>query len=707
MAAPSGTIWGSIVKGSSNPDGRQGKIGIYINVTNTNTQTTVNIQGWFATKYGVQDGSNSIYYDVGTGISAATTSRGSLSINHTVSTGAGWSTSNQTKLFDVTNTYNRGTSAVTYKVYVKFNNIDILPGSMLANTSFTVPALASYTISYNANGGTGAPSSQTKWYGKNITLSSTKPTRTGYSFQGWATSESGSVAYAAGASYTANAGATLYAVWKANTYTVSYKANGGTGAPANQTKTYGTTLKLSSTKPTRTNYNFLGWATSASATTATYAAGANYTANAAVTLYAVWSLAYVKPIIYNLTATRCNSSGAEQDDGTYALVKFDWETTNSVTAITIAWESASAGSSSATVTASGTSGSVSQKVGGSLSADSAYTITVSVKDSETSTAVTTLSSSMFPIDAKAGGDGVSFGKSAELGAAESLGGVGVADFGFDAKFNEPVYGNVLGLNRLPAIPANAELNDYMETGCWAIHSNAIAATITCGGKKLGTDSTVPPARAGRFEVSSSTGEGIRLEQWSYLRQRIIPYNDTNATMERDISRGDDNVWRYYDWWKSSLTPAASEKVYSKAAMTISLSASTDSSVTGAYTKVPLNNNVLSTSGRLTLENNSIRIGSNIQYVKVSGQMLLKCGNTSNNRHARIQKVSGGTTTSVAWSCVYGTASSNTVYPCTPIILSVKEGDLIHMVYYTTDASDYIASGYAANGWQTYLTVEEL
>ena len=71
-------------------------------------------------------------------------------------------------------------------------------------------------------------------------------------------------------------------------YTVSYDANGGTGAPAAQTKTHGTTLTLSSTKPMRTGYTFLGWASSKTATSAQYQPGGSYTANAEVTLYAVW-----------------------------------------------------------------------------------------------------------------------------------------------------------------------------------------------------------------------------------------------------------------------------------------------------------------------------------------------------------------------------------------------------------------------------------
>ena len=149
-----------------------------------------------------------------------------------------------------------------------------------------------YTISYNANGGSGAPSSQTKFHDYDLTLSETVPTRTGYTFKGWGTYASDtSVNYAPGATYTANSSRTLYAIWESNapkTYTVSYNANGGTGAPASQIKTHNVTLTLRTEIPTRLGYTFKGWATSSSATTASYSAGGSYTANASVTLYAVW-----------------------------------------------------------------------------------------------------------------------------------------------------------------------------------------------------------------------------------------------------------------------------------------------------------------------------------------------------------------------------------------------------------------------------------
>ncbi len=74
----------------------------------------------------------------------------------------------------------------------------------------------------------------------------------------------------------------------AKTYTISYDANGGSTAPASQTKIHGTALTISGTKPTRDGYTFLGWSVNRTATTATYSAGGSLTANADMTLYAVW-----------------------------------------------------------------------------------------------------------------------------------------------------------------------------------------------------------------------------------------------------------------------------------------------------------------------------------------------------------------------------------------------------------------------------------
>lgn len=150
-----------------------------------------------------------------------------------------------------------------------------------------------YTVNYNANGGSGAPAAQTKTKDVTLTLSGTKPTRTGYTFAGWNTKANGSgQTYSAAGAYTANATVTLYAQWTSNisTYTINYNANGGSGAPSAQTKTTGKQVTLSKTKPTRTGYTFQNWNTKADGTGTSYAAGANYSADANVTLYAQWAI---------------------------------------------------------------------------------------------------------------------------------------------------------------------------------------------------------------------------------------------------------------------------------------------------------------------------------------------------------------------------------------------------------------------------------
>ncbi len=314
MAAPSGIKWGSTV-------GDYGKIGIYVKLTTTDTQVERHIEVWFASKYSVSDTSNTVYWDCGANVTSASTSRGSVSINHTVDTGSGWSTSNQTKIYSGDYTYTRGTSDATYKCYAKFSGIDTVGGTMSANTTFTVPAkVQTYTVKYDANGGSGAPSAQTKTHGVALTLSSTKPTRTGYTFKCWNKEKdgSGTTNFNPGGTYTGNADVTFYAQWTPKTYTISFNANGGSGAPSAQTKTHGVTLTLSSTKPTRTNYTFQGWGTSASATSASYQPGSGYTGNADATLYAVWKANSTTPTTYTVSLTKGTGISSVSGNGSYA-----------------------------------------------------------------------------------------------------------------------------------------------------------------------------------------------------------------------------------------------------------------------------------------------------------------------------------------------------------------------------------------------------
>lgn len=91
-------------------------------------------------------------------------------------------------------------------------------------------------------------------------------------------------------SYTVTAANTKYVDVYRKTYTITYNANGGLCAPSTQTFYYGCNLKLTTRRPTRSGYKFLGWGTSSSSTSASYAKGASYdsTLGSNSTLYAVW-----------------------------------------------------------------------------------------------------------------------------------------------------------------------------------------------------------------------------------------------------------------------------------------------------------------------------------------------------------------------------------------------------------------------------------
>ena len=166
-----------------------------------------------------------------------------------------------------------------------------------------------YNVTYNANSATSgtAPATQIKSYGVNLTLqtNSGNLARTGYTFSGWNTAVDGTgTNYAVGATYTGNAALPLYAKWTAVTsYTVAYNANGADSGsvPTDQTKFQDVTLTLAtnSGNMARTGCTFAGWNTAANGSGTAYAAGSNYTANAAVTLYAQWAGVATYTISYN------------------------------------------------------------------------------------------------------------------------------------------------------------------------------------------------------------------------------------------------------------------------------------------------------------------------------------------------------------------------------------------------------------------------
>lgn len=196
-------------------------------------------------------------------------------------------------------------------------------------------------------------------------------------------------------------------------HTVSYNANGGSGAPGGQTKWWGEVLTLSSTRPTRANHTFLGWAKSANGAVA-YQPGGRYGADNNVTLYAVWKLATKPPTIQSFTAQRVDEAGNMVESGTRVKLYVTWkcdtsgDSANTVQSVTIAVQDGGTWKETP-VTASGATGTGTVTLTG-LSADASWRFRVVVKDKYgTVNAYTTVGPQRFLLDFSAGGRGIGIG----------------------------------------------------------------------------------------------------------------------------------------------------------------------------------------------------------------------------------------------------------------------------------------------------------
>lgn len=284
--------------------------------------------------------------------------------------------------------YLNGTSLSSY--YVDYTERYYYP--------LTIPTITTYAITYNANGGSGTTASQSKWHGEAITLRANGFTRSGYSFKRWNTKANDTgTGYNASASYTGNAALSLYAVWNR---TVSYNANGGTGAPSAQTAVATSAITLTSAKPTRSGYTFHHWNTKADNSGTSYQSGGSYPANnASATLYAIW---WKNPTVNAPTLTRCDAQGNADEVGGYIKATVAW----SITASQVGETQTAPRSFTLTLTGdgktftdsptlTGTSGTYATVLGdGTLGPNVAYSETATIADAHgTTTATGTLSPS--------------------------------------------------------------------------------------------------------------------------------------------------------------------------------------------------------------------------------------------------------------------------------------------------------------------------
>jgi len=179
------------------------------------------------------------------------------------------------------------------------------------NVANNSPKPKTYTITFNANDGTGAvPEPKTVNAGSFTSLpGGSALSKTGYTFSGWNTKADGTgTNYGAGASYTPESDVTLYAKWDAVTYTVTFHANGGNGTPPSaQSAQAGSSITLpSGSGLTKAGYNFSGWNINASGTGLLFDAGIPYTPSGNITLYAKWSDASLNVVTYTI---RFNANG--------------------------------------------------------------------------------------------------------------------------------------------------------------------------------------------------------------------------------------------------------------------------------------------------------------------------------------------------------------------------------------------------------------
>jgi uncharacterized repeat protein (TIGR02543 family) len=154
------------------------------------------------------------------------------------------------------------------------------------------PETLTYTVTFNANGGSGTVPARTGIEGTSIILpDGSGLSKSGFAFDGWNTNTSGTgVNYNAGSSYTITGNITLYARWIMG-YTVTFDANGGSGTVPARTGTEGTSIILPEGSGfSRSGYTFDGWNTNASGTGTNYNAGTLYTVNGNTTLYAKWKM---------------------------------------------------------------------------------------------------------------------------------------------------------------------------------------------------------------------------------------------------------------------------------------------------------------------------------------------------------------------------------------------------------------------------------
>jgi len=276
--------------GSVSPTTRTVAVGTTVGTLPTPTRSGHTFAGWWSAQTG------------GTQITASTV------VNGNVTYWARWNASNVTLTFNAnggapaTMTLSRqaGTTignmpahptrtgltfAGWWSTSAATGGTQITSNTVVPNVNTTFWARWNATITFNANGGAVIPPSRTATVGAPIgTLPI--PTRSGHTFAGWWTAQTG------GAQITANTvvngNVTYWARWSPNV-TLTFNANGGTPATMTLSRQAGTTIGNMPAHPTRSGLTFAGWWSTSAATGGTQITANTVVPNANTTYWARWN----------------------------------------------------------------------------------------------------------------------------------------------------------------------------------------------------------------------------------------------------------------------------------------------------------------------------------------------------------------------------------------------------------------------------------
>lgn len=317
-------------------------------------------------------------------------------------------------------------------------------------------------------------------------------------------------------------------------HTVSFNANGGSGAPGNVTKWWGESLTIPNTKPTRANYTFLGWSETANGTVQ-YQPGQSYvgTSDSNYTLYAVWKLNSLPPTISSYYAYRCDAAGNAQDDGTYVRHVAVWhvdtahDTSNQCTSLKFGYKDSSGWHDyDVVVASSGTSGTSSILPGG-YQASSTYELRCTLTDKHaTVQSFTTVGPAAFILDFSADGKGIGIGQAAPNAGTN-------------------VYGNPLNLNgtvNINGMRASDSI-DAKQSQKWdniELHATCVNRTVTVNVQHpTGSNAMVE-------DINTQTEIGYIKPGYRppYLYGAVAAYQDGTAVYVEVEPSGKVKCWRY-------------------------------------------------------------------------------------------------------------------------------------------------------------------